>query len=547
MPNHPASPDPDARHDDAARRGRDVDGRQAALVALSAIRPPEVDRRHVVSLRLGAFDSTSYADLQAIFARLREPAHRDRPIVLYFHGGNVPERGGLDVARRLQGRLWDAGAYPIFVVWQSGFLDAPAGSHDPGEAIARLLEPLVGEPLFRRALRALLRVVIGAARWARMGFVGEPLVNLVPDEVRTEEELARLGSGREPFDEEDTEPLAGDSPEPTPDELEELERLLDDDPVWRRELRYIADPPCDGQAWSRLLTPAWVRLAPAPDVDAVRVAAVQNVVDVYRRIRRRLRDRRDHGWYCTAFEELLNQWEAGDWLKGQYAGIASLPDCAFQGEEDDPADRERYGGTALLGELADHLRALDPERRPRILLVGHSGGSFYICDFLRHADVALGDPLHDVRFETVFLAPACSMELLAATLQAHAHRLAEFRMFGMGDARERDDPLCAASICELYPRSLLYLVSGLLESAADLPLVGMERFHHVPAVFTADEQRAIDAVRAFVAGGGNRAVWAPHSGGPGCSSDVRCHTAFDKDPATVGSLQHIVAHGFGCP
>lgn len=94
--------------------------------ALAALRP------HVVNLvqgRLsdrGTFTSTT-GDVDAIFdehlPRWLSSATQSPRIVLFAHGGLVPERSGLEVAHR-QHAWWLAnGVYPIHFVWETGFME----------------------------------------------------------------------------------------------------------------------------------------------------------------------------------------------------------------------------------------------------------------------------------------------------------------------------------------------------------------------------------------------------------------------------------------
>ena len=63
----------------------------------------------------------------------------------------------------------------------------------------------------------------------------------------------------------------------------------------------------------------------------------------------------------------------------------------------------------------------------------------------------------------LFLAPASRIQLFADVITSHGRRLGNFRMFTMSDALERKDRLVPV----IYPHSLLYFISGVLESAYD--------------------------------------------------------------------------------
>ena len=191
------------------------------------------------------------------------------------------------------------------------------------------------------------------------------------------------------------------------------------------------------------------------------------------------------------------------------------------------ADGQTFGGTALLEELASRTWASPP------VLVGHSTGAVYICNLLEHADAALPP---EQTFDVVLLAPACDFRLMDETLALHGDRIARLRIFCMLDERERADRLVAV----VYPRSLLYFVSGALEAEPDWPLLGMQRFHGSDGPFSAAAFPEIDRVRRRLAERPDSEVWSVANGGDGLASGAVHHGDFDNDQATLASLQHFV-------
>lgn len=137
----------------------------------------------------------------------------------------------------------------------------------------------------------------------------------------------------------------------------------------------------------------------------------------------------------------------------------------------------------------------------------------------------------DFKFQVVFLAPACNFELLGTTLQDYAHRLHTVRMFTMADGLEQKDHLVPV----LYPRSLLYFISGVLEGSADIPIVGMQRFfstHDYPS----EEFPNVELVRRWFDGDPTSLVWSQMDGGAGRASNASSHYMFDDDPTTLDSV-----------
>jgi hypothetical protein len=237
---------------------------------------------------------------------------------------------------------------------------------------------------------------------------------------------------------------------------------------------------------------------------------------------------------ATAIEELLRALYAGH--AAQQVWLQMKADTA-QAFGDDPAQ----GGTAFIDALVSGWEA---GYRPRILLVGHSAGAIYICNFLAELDRRLGGAaaLADLRCELVLLAPGCDFGLLTNTVTRWPHRIAAIRCFGLDDARESADTLRLKGV-PVYPRSLLYLVSGALEDESDSPLVGMQRYYSDQPPY--DAIPGINAVRRFFTDQGVDTLWAAADGGPGRQTDARGHGQIDdEDAATLDSLKHIIRQGF---
>lgn len=90
---------------------------------------------------------------------------------------------------------------------------------------------------------------------------------------------------------------------------------------------------------------------------------------------------------------------------------------------------------------------------------------------------------------------------------------------------------------EVYPCSLLYLISGLLEGDEENPFTGMERFYHANSPHTSS---ALTATRTYMRRAG-QAVWSIASGNPaGLNSASRTHSRFSVEPQTLTSIVHML-------
>jgi hypothetical protein len=265
---------------------------------------------------------------------------------------------------------------------------------------------------------------------------------------------------------------------------------------------------------------------------------LKHAVKVLARVISRFRHGRAHGLYPTAIEEILREFYVAN------AGVKIWG--AMKGETHDtfqPATPLR-GGQYVVGKVAELIRA---GHRPEITLIGHSTGAVFINNLLAYAETQRrsGQLPADFAFkQVIFLAPACTFKAFSQYVQAPyfgqpGGLYESIRVFAMTDEAERKDAL----VPFVYPRSLLYFVSGVLEagtdggSEPDVPLVGMQRYYTDAATYTDDE---IGTVRAFVAAVGDRAVWSPCSNGAGLSSQSLHHGDFDDDTATRESVALLI-------
>jgi hypothetical protein len=235
---------------------------------------------------------------------------------------------------------------------------------------------------------------------------------------------------------------------------------------------------------------------------------------------------RDHGGYPTIVEEVLRA-----------AYLDRVGEVIWRTIKKDTADAfgadKECVGRALIDGLA--RLAKDGKTFPRLCLIGHSTGAIYINHFVNHALAALPD----LKFDIVFLAPANRFEDFDALLAKHPGAIANFRMFAMTDELEAQDQLLSI----IYPRSLLYFVSGLLEGEADVPIMGMERFLLGKEIFNESDFAAVHRARAWLAQS-DRAIWSISARGDGLNSESRKHGDFDDDEHTIKSVVRLLKQGF---
>jgi hypothetical protein len=473
-----------------------------------------------VSLSNGRFKETSRADMERAF---EAQAASGKPLVVHFHGGLVSRDRGMELAERLKPVYEAAPGHPLFVVWQSGLL----------EVIAHNLRDVADERIFKRIVARVLQFALGKVRAQQSQSRGFTL------ELPTLAEVSRaVAAEGDPY---------VDEPAPT-EELTELEEAqaraeLEADEVLRQELEKIANtvrPPeredVEGERGLRvtastetLMEPEVIRElvgeGPAAGERGLISTAklVKATISTLRRVLSRLASGRGHGVYPTVVEEVLREFYVGNVGGLLWRQMKKDSADAFG---DDP---ETFGGTALL----DAIGRMDDRRNP--VLVGHSTGAVWICDLIERAAASLPP---ERRFDVVLLAPACDFARMARAIPPNSARIDRLRVFCMRDELECRDQL--ASI--VYPRSLLYFVSGLLEPEADRPIVGMQRFHSGKGPFGETCIQDVDAVRKHLQHAG-RSVWSVADAEGGLASGSTSHGGFDDDPPTLKSVQTFIADG----
>ena len=445
-----------------------------------------------------------------------------RPVI-HFHGGLVNREHGLAIAGRLAPIYERAGGYPLFVVWQSGLLDTLTAN----------LRRIAEENVFRRLLARVIQFTLGKA--SERG--GARAIGIDTPALRDVYRQLDSTHVREPYADLQDEPFF----ELSAAQEAQVENVLLLDPVIQLEteriLRGIGPTVRSDQAErtaanglgaaTTLISPevledlAGERAAPGRRSVVMSAKLAKATLVTLKRVLERLRSRRGHGVYCTAVEELLRELYLASVGASLWRGMKQDTEDAFG------ADASRFGGTALIAELA----ALPPDPPP--LLVGHSTGALYICKLLTHADPVLPAA---TRLDVALLAPACDFDAMDRVLTRHQRRIGKLRIFSMSDEYERSDRLVPG----VYPRSLLYFVSGALESRADWPLLGMQRFFALDPPFSADAFPAIGRVRDELARLPDSCVWSIASGTAGLCSRAVSHGDFDDEPATLQSVAHMI-------
>lgn len=525
-----------------------------------------MDKLHYIHSRagrIGARADTSAGDLDAIVAKLRSDPRKH--LVIHFHGGLVSKQTGLELARRLL-PVYTAdgtqGGYPLFFVWESG----------AWETIRNNFTELADEPVFKQLLRKVVQYAlerVGASDPFGVGRSASP-GSLGSREVEVKKAFTQFWTAPSP----QTIPYHGTTPaspgaaRSASDIVDDAEILadLEQDTEVKKALATLPDLPQGtrsafggGQATERRSAFSEVAAHEFSKQSGTRglvelYAVAKYLARVLRAVIKRYRSGRDHGLYATSVEELVRAFKVAgsgvnEWGKAlQWNRMKQDTIDAF-----DP-DPNIHAATALLSRLQAAMAA--GWELQRITLVGHSTGAIYIANWLEHASRFLPASLkHDV----VFLAPAITYQRFATMLEKCQASIGKFRMFAMQDALEREDQVWGADdeIAAqgdwrryIYPSSLLYLVSGILESSVedgktidefDAPLLGMQRYFTDRDTYTAADFPEIERVRTWLASMADSLVWSKtQNAGAGLASECNDHGAFDNEAKTLESLRHLL-------
>ncbi len=501
----------------------------------------DFSKLHIINVaKDGTFASkgpdTTPRDVDAIFDYLDEK--RLSHLLLYFHGGLVPEdRMRASAEQGLLAPYKDeARTHPVFWIWET---DLP-------RVLSDNLHEIGQDTVYRRVFDAVARVVGSKLRDTgpisfEPGVGEETLLDTLPPE-----------------------PSVAVGPVSAEDEAE-LETILAGDQLFLDEVDAIAaaqeaSPSFDigdGDG-SR---PAGTRLSPEvlgemqQGDDSVsfglplglsfpQSVLVGGAVGILRRVVARLRDGTHHGTHATISEEILRALFIGPAAAEIWKQMKRDAHQAFD-DNHGLSGQALHGGTYFLETLRAYV-ARHPELK--VSLVGHSAGSIYISEMLLKAAAMLpGFKFHQI----VFLAPGVDFELFKRAVVDQPEMYRAFRMFALSDELEKKDILIrfnlppdgagAQRLVELggvYPSSLLYFVSGLLEEKPDEPIVGMQRFFREPGA--SPHQGAVaDAVRDFMAAQ-DIVVWSAGrekgNPAPGLACWAESHGGFGDEPKTLESI-----------
>ena len=467
-----------------------------------------------------------------------------KKVALHIHGGLVSASRAMHDAENLKSTYTDAGIHPVFIIWKTG----------PLETLENLLQNLFQEDLFTILVR---RVSGFVARKLGAGVFSESLARSTseplppPDDLYATSELQKRKKNEEPLKDLDPNKATPVTPAEQAQfehELSEDRELLD---AAKKAARWLEDQEqglanktsaARGVAEEAkptlidrdlLLEPQSAEGGRAlgffPSLKLIKTVAVVGF-----KVVRRFVQKRDHGPYATVVEEILRECYVAEFGEKVWGTMKRQARETFT-QATDPR-----GGRYFIEQFAELYKQA---QAPALSVVAHSAGAHYACYLAQYLAGAKGKslPANFSLADMIFLAPACGFTLFQQAWTSDPSQFAKFRMFALSDPLESG----YWEVPVIYPRSLLYLVSGALEleddtstSAYDLPILGMQRYFDRRQVYNAPE---VTAARELL---GTQAFWSAHDGGDGLRVNSQRHGQFffGPDEKTVSQVMQSVAY-----
>ena len=411
--------------------------------------------------------NTTAEDIDKIFVALKEK--NQRKLLLYFHGGLVNADNGMITAKRIvsyaKRDTANSSSYPICFVWETGFV----------ETLLQNFDTIKKSAFFKKLLIKIIKVagkklgvdiddvLIGSKGISSMS--EEEIRIQLEKDAPFENTFENLGKRSFTLKNTSATNIENDAFYETvikPEVQADLEEEISNDPIFinlasteksAEEAKLmkndLADTASNGE--KGILT--FAKLV---------AAAVKITIAVIKRHMKK----RDHGFYPTIIEEVFREIyiaDIGSWIWSRMKDKAKN----MWGDDDFSGQSEKWhAGTYLLHKLKKYQ---DEVGELTIDLIGHSAGSIVICELVD----AISKRNIDLKFRNiVFMAPACRCDLFAETVLKQQGLFKGLRIFTMLDSYEQKDHLVPV----LYPRSLLYFISGILEeNEFDAYILGMQR------------------------------------------------------------------------
>jgi hypothetical protein len=438
-------------------------------------------------------------------------------LVVHVHGGLISENMGMTSAERFYENFKDLpDCHPVTFVWETGFLEALP------ETLLRLLQT---DDFFKRLIKAAARILasrtgidISAITEA---FSGDSLVPLakVFDDYERGGSLTRMKNA------------FGD--------LETMTESEQMDAIYEEVSLQVENYPLGDDEMERLRYNEDYLLETRAGVSFW--WAVAKIV--FRCVKRGMQNR-DHGIWPTIIEEASREVYLDDFGTEMWSVMKKQAVTMWKSNAN-MSGVKQYAGRYFLDALKKHT---DYNPDFRIHFVGHSAGAIVGCELLKMLAQERAAYSNITLSNLLFCAPACRCDLFEDSVMKYPDLYKQFRMFTMDDYHESRDNLIQLPVLKyLYTRSLLYLISGMLEGHdakdADAFIVGLQR--HIRNAVPYTKEALLKRVHEFVMlpqPYSNRVSFSTsaESAPDGWKTQAVHHGGFIKDADVVKSIRHLI-------
>ena len=449
-------------------------------------------------------------DLEQIISHIK--SNNVTTLNIYFHGGLVTENEGADAVSRVVTFLSDENqksTHSIGFIWKTGFKETIV------ENLSRV---------FGTGLGYIVRKIVLSALTKRLGLTKSSMLNQDFDSY-----IDAILSGKTScpdFEQTNNNKLNSEdvsfidlSEEECLSLCEQEIRVLDEDPETKKYwLDYSVD---DGLSIKESVENDILN-----DFESVNGKSFINpfrraylVGKIFYRVLKRYSNGSSHGPMETIVEEIFQQFFVSD--------IGT----SIWGAMKDKANNMWSDGNPG-GDLLSKLKGFDSLK---INLVGHSAGANCIAGLLDKYNSSSHKFTLD---NVVLLAGASTYEVFTDSYISQKDKFNRIRLINMPDENERKDELIddIPIISKLYPASLLYFISGVLEDPShrfdhisDHPIIGMSRYLNRPSTY---QGKHFDKVRNFVTNDESISL-VEHN-------HIYDHGDFDNNPLTLLAVKDFI-------
>lgn len=452
--------------------------------------------------------------IDELFARFEQSS--SKKITLYFHGGLVNERRGLETAYKMASHIKEAGNEPVCFVWETGLV----------ETVTSNLSKISETSLFQKLIRILIKKLsekIGLQTNEGRGMNTSFSIEEIDDELAKEHPFQNYSKSLNT-----SVSRGGTILSVLPKDESRFLALLE------AEYAYVVESDFElvKVISETKLTTETNEFAQSRGVLSVGLF-VKHLAKITYRVIKRFYQKRDHNFYPTVIEELLRELyisELGAWV---WSNMKVKSEDMWRSNSGKKGNH-RFAGRYFLDKLIEYAEL---HNDVEINLIGHSAGSIAICNLLK--TIASIKPELTIN-KIVFMAPACRTDLFLNEIVQQPQRYRKFRMYTMSDGFETQDRL----VPFVYTHSLLYFISGALENEGkdyDAYLLGLERHilaqepYNIPALLDINEYLfEQDNIRIVLSHTAVDAIL-------GFQSLSSKHGAFDDDVLTINSIKHFIA------